>query len=133
MAFLNAKTDFIFDPLASDNTYNDIERAKAEGWFALEAVTIDEASRQSCAAAIQRSLDYIGTADESSINYDNEEPFINPRDALRAMRMALRALVAADKAMPDYGHYAKVARREMQTALLEVGNTLIGVEAVARK
>ncbi len=131
MAFLNAKTPFVFDPQASDNTYADYERMRAEGWFALEAVTVDESSRKTTALNISAQLDRAAEVGETSVDYEADVPFIEPRSAIEALRIALRTLVTVDETMnrPLNADAQRKARMAMQAAALAIGNALITVES----
>ena len=128
MAF-TPKTPFTFDPQASDNTYADHVRAEAEGWYALEAVAIDEASRKTCALKISECLNKAAELGEESYNAEEEHPWSEPHASIYALRMALRALMTSQSALAQAeGYVAKRAREMNREAVLAIGNALVSIE-----
>jgi hypothetical protein len=131
MPFLNARTPIVLDPQSSDNTYGDYQRMLAEGWFALEAVTIDESSRKTAALNISACLDRAAEIGEEPVDYEADSPFIEPRSAIEALRVALRSLIAIAETMdrPVSANKQREVRMAMHSAALAIGNALITTES----
>jgi hypothetical protein len=125
---LNARTQFVFDPQARDTTYSDFERARAEGWFGLEALSVGEESRKTCALNISEALNRAAEIGEESYNEEEENPFIEPRSAICGLRKALRAIQASLNALTGEGYASKRARDLNIEALLAISNALVSIE-----
>jgi hypothetical protein len=103
-------------PVPSDDTIADFEIARAEGWHALGLLARSQDERDRCAFNIREALDRAKQAGDERYDRENELPFIAPDDAIRALRLALRALLGSNDG----------ARRD---AIEAIGRALIGVEA----
>lgn len=107
---------FTLSPTPTDDTIADFDIARAEGWHALGLLAQSQDERDRCAFNIREVLDRAEQAGDERYDRENEFPFITPDDAIRALRLALRALVTPDDS----------TRRD---AIEAIGRALIGVEA----
>src|SRR4051794_30397151 len=107
---------FILSPVPADDTIADFEQARAEGWHALGMVARSQDERARAESNRSSALDRAEQAGDEPYDRENELPVIAPDDAIRALRLALRALVALD---------ASTGR----DAIEAIGRALISVEA----